>query len=321
MPERRSHARKKLPAVVDTLPRTSPELSLVRRIEPPSCLADTSMKKTLLAFALFSVALAATAADSPKDVQALIARGDYTGAEAMLRQAVSEHPQSAKAHYVLAEVLAHEGNIGDAKAEAGKAASLDPSIRFTDPTRFQQFQSKLNQALAPASATRAASRQATEAAPAPVEAAPRAGSFPLTGLLVIGGVIALIAFLWSRRRRAVAPPYPSAPYGAPQQPPPPPYGGYGNNYAPPPTSSGVGPAVAAGVGGLAAGALLDEAFRSHRSEETTRDAGYVGGGNEAPQPSQQAYDDLRDEPIDMGNNDSSWDQGGSDDSGSDDNQW
>jgi len=101
------------------------------------------MKKTLLAFALFSVALAATAADSPKDVQALIARGDYTGAEAMLRQAISEHPQSAKAHYVLAEVLAHEGNIGDAKAEAGKAASLDPSIRFTDPARFQQFQSKL----------------------------------------------------------------------------------------------------------------------------------------------------------------------------------
>ncbi|WP_036141487.1 tetratricopeptide repeat protein [Luteibacter sp. 9135] len=282
------------------------------------------MKKTLLAFALFSVALAATAADSPKDVQALIARGDYSGAEAMLRQAVSEHPQSAKAHYVLAEVLAHEGNIGDAKAEAGKAATLDPAIRFTDPTRFEQFQSKLNQALAPESSPRTSARQATYGAPAPVEATPRASSFPLTGLLVIGGVIALIAFLWSRRRRAVAPPFPNAPYGTPQQPPPPPYGGYqgyGNNYAPPPTSSGVGAAVAAGVGGLAAGALLDEAFRSHRGEEQVRDAGFMGGGNEAPQPSQQAYDDLRDEPIDMGNNDSSWDQGGSDDSGSDDNQW
>lgn len=282
------------------------------------------MKKTLLAFALFSVALAVTAADSPKDVQALIARGDYAGAEAMLRQAVSEHPQSAKAHYVLAEVLAHEGNIGDAKAEAGKAASLDPSIRFTDPTRFQQFQGKLNQALAPASVTRTPERQAAYGAPAPTEAAPRAGTFPLTGLLVIGGVIALIAFLWSRRRRAAAPPYPNAPYGAPQQPPPPPYGGYpgyGNNYAPPPTSSGTGAAVAAGLGGLAAGALLDEAFRSHRGEEPVRDAGFVGGTNDAPSSSQQAYDDLRDEPIDMGNNDSSWDQGGSDDSGSDDNQW
>jgi hypothetical protein len=282
------------------------------------------MKKTLLAFTLFSVALAATAADSPKDVQALIARGDYSGAETMLRQAVSEHPQSAKAHYVLAEVLAHEGNIGDAKAEAGKAATLDPAIRFTDPARFQQFQARLNQALAPESSTRTSSRQASYGSPAPAEATPRASSFPLTGLLVIGGVIALIAFLWSRRRRAAAPPFPNAPYGAPQQPPPPPYGGYpgyGNNYAPPPTSSGAGAAVAAGLGGLAAGALLDEAFRSHRGgEETVRDAGFIGGAD-APPPSQQAYDDLRDEPIDMGNNDSSWDQGGSDGGGNDDNQW
>lgn len=282
------------------------------------------MKKTLLAFALFSVAVAASAADSPRDVQALIARGDYAGAEAMLRQAVSEHPQSAKAHYVLAEVLAHEGNIGDAKAEAGKAATLDPAIRFTDPARFQQFQAKLNQALAPVSSTPTSSRQATYSAPANGEATPRASSFPLMGLLIVGGIIALIAFLWSRRRRAAAPPFPNAPYGAPQQPPPPPYGGYpgyGSNYAPPPTSSGTGAAVAAGLGGLAAGALLDEAFRSHRGEEQVRDAGFMGGTTEAPPPSQQAYDDLRDEPIDMGNNDSSWDQGGSDDGGSDDNQW
>jgi hypothetical protein len=78
--------------------------------------------------------------------------------------------------------------------------------------------------------------------------------------------------------------------------------------------------VAAGVGGLAAGVLLDEALRSHRDGDVTRDV--VGSTASDRDPSGQAYDDLRDEPIDMGNNDSSWDDSSSGDSGSsDDDSW
>ncbi|UPG84548.1 tetratricopeptide repeat protein [Luteibacter aegosomatis] len=279
------------------------------------------MNKPLFAFLLIALTSAAVhAGDSPKDVQALIGRGDYAGAEAALRQVVSEHPNSAKAHYVLAEVLAHEGNIGEAKAEASKAASLDPATHFTDPAKFQHFQRELDAALAPASRSHAGASPVSSSVGRQAEGRDGSSSH-LTGILIAVVVIALIAFFWTRRRRDTA----SAFNGYPPPPPmnaAPPYGGGYPGYAPPP-SSGVGAAVAAGLGGLAAGALLDEAFRSHRDGEETRDVGAVGTPGDASQsPSSQAYDDLRNEPIDMGNDNSSWDDGSSSDSGDfDDNQW
>ncbi|WP_413625318.1 tetratricopeptide repeat protein [Luteibacter sp. Lutesp34] len=247
------------------------------------------------------------AADSPKDVQALIARGDYAGAEAMLREAIAEHPQSAKAHYVLAEVLAHEGNVGEAKSEAAKAATLDPGTHFTDPAKFQAFRRKLDAALAPSSNLRASTPRLEDDQAAESRTA---GRSHLLNLLAIGAGIALLVFLWMRRRRTDVPP---AAY--PPEPPPegmPPYGAspggapYG---APPQPHSGVGTAVAAGLGGVAAGMLLDEALRARHGEDGLRDTGPVI--REDGDPSAQAYDDLRDEPIDMGNNDSSWDDTGS----------
>jgi hypothetical protein len=280
------------------------------------------MQKLILFLALLVLTSVASAADSPKDVQALIARGDYTGAEAMLRSAVAGHPQSAKAHYVLAEVLAHEGNIGEAKAEASKAATLDPGTHFTDPAKFQAFQHKLDAALAPVSNVRSPAtpvRYADSQRPAGAEGS---GSSHMTGILVIGVVIVLIVFLWMRRKRATDSQF----RGYSPTPPPgevPPYGGYPGNspYAPPQQPhSGVGTAVAAGLGGVAAGMLLDEALRSHREGEETRDMGSTG--REDRDPSSQAYDDLRSDPIDMGNNDSSWDDSSSGDGGSsDDNSW
>jgi tetratricopeptide (TPR) repeat protein len=287
---------------------------------------------TLVLLALTSVA--ASAADSPKDVQALIARGDYPAAETALRQAVSEHPESAKAHYILAEVLAHEGNIGEAKTEASKAAALDPSTKFTDPAKFQHFQHELDAALAPPSARPTAASPTRFTEPQPAARTEAGGQSHMTGWLIGGVILVLIIFFLMRRRQNANnqfgngyPPAPpmngGQPYG--NQP----YGGYpggGPGYAPPP-SSGVGTAVAAGLGGLAAGALLDEALRSHNGGEESRNAGGNGFANlgpdssSQPDPSAQAYDDLRDDPIDMGNNDSSWDDSSSGGGGDDDNQW
>jgi hypothetical protein len=287
---------------------------------------------TLVLLALTSVA--ASAADSPKDVQAMIARGDYPAAETALRQAVSEHPESAKAHYILAEVLAHEGNIGEAKTEASKAATLDPSTKFTDPAKFQHFQHELDAALAPPSARPTAASPTRFTEPQPVARTEAGGQSHMTGWLIGGVILVLIIFFLMRRRQN-----PNNQFGNGYPPAPPmnggqpygnqPYGGYpGGNpgYAPPP-SSGVGTAVAAGLGGLAAGALLDEALRSHNGGGETRNVGGNGFANlgpdssSQPDPSAQAYDDLRDDSIDMGNNDSSWDDSSSGGGGDDDNQW
>lgn len=286
------------------------------------------MPKLLLTLALLVATSVAAAAESPKDVQAMIARGDYPAAEAALRQAISDHPQSAKAHYILAEVLAHEGNIGEAKTEADKAATLDPATHFTDPAKFEAFQQKLGQALAPATATRASAAAPVRFSEPRTAERERGGGIGLGTIVFVGLIIVVVAFLWSRRRRA-ADPYQGRGYG--QVPPPPPGGPYGNGpggypgYAPPP-SSGMGSTIAAGLGGLAAGALLDEALRSHENRgpgETLRDPGAFGVDAPHDDASTSAYDDLRDDPIDMGNNDSSWDSGSSSDDGGsfDDNQW
>lgn len=296
--------------------------------------SENVMHKPILTLVLLALtSVAASAADSPKDVQALIARGDYPGAETALRQAISEHPDSAKAHYVLAEVLAHEGNIGEAKTEATKAATLDPSTKFTDPAKFQHFQRELDAALAPPSARPSAATPARFSEPQPAARTEAGGQSHMTGWLIGGLILVLIIFFLMRRRQN-----PSNQFGNGYPPAPPmnggqpygnqPYGGYpGGNpgYAPPP-SSGVGTAVAAGLGGLAAGALLDEAFRSHSGGEQTHANGGNGFANLGPDSStqtdssSQAYNDLREDPIDMGNNDSSWDDSSSG-GGDDDNQW
>lgn len=280
------------------------------------------MQKLILFLVLLVLTSVAGAADSPNDVQALIARGDYPGAEAMLRDAIAEHPQSAKAHYVLAEVLAHEGNIGDAKAEASKAAALDPGTHFTDPAKFQAFQHKLDAALAPVSNGRSSAAPVRYGDTQQPAGRQGGGSSHLTGILVIGAVLALIVFLWMRRKRNVASPF-SGYASTPPMDGVPPYGGYSGAgpYAPPPQPhSGVGTAVAAGLGGVAAGMLLDEALRSHREGEGARDAGSFSRDDR--DPSSQAYDDLRSDPVDMGNNDNSWDDSSSGDFGSsDDNSW
>lgn len=297
--------------------------------------SENVMHKPILTLVLFALtSVAASAADSPKDIQALISRGDYAGAETALRQAVSEHPESAKAHYILAEVLAHEGNIGEAKTEASKAATLDPATKFTDPAKFQHFQRELDTALAPPSARAAAAPPARFSDTQPAARTEAGGGSHLGGWLIGGVILVLIIFFLMRRRQN-----PNNQFGNGYPPAPPmnggqPYGGQGYNgyqggpgYAPPP-SSGVGTAVAAGLGGLAAGALLDEAFRSHGEAGQTRDANASGFGNlgpdssSQPDPSGQAYDDLRNDPIDMGNNDSSWDDSSSGGGGGDDdNQW
>lgn len=277
------------------------------------------MKKSLLFVVLLCFASAAAATDTPNDVKALIARGDYGGAEAMLRQAVSEHPASAKAHYVLAEVLAHRGDIGEARAEATMAATLDPDTHFTKPATFQAFERELDTALAPAAARRTASAAAI--APTVATATGR-GSSHLVGLVSVGGIALLLAIFLMRRKRDTAP----TPGGLPYPPPVDagaPYGSYAGNTpyaAPPAPRSGVGAAVAAGLGGVAAGMLLEDALRDRSDGAESRAPEPVL--QPAADPTGRAYDELRDRPVDMGNDDDSWGDASLSDTGSgDDDGW
>lgn len=292
------------------------------------------MKKLLLTGLLvLLVSGPAFAADGPKEVEAAIQQGNYTLAEQDLRQAIVEHPQSAKAHYLLAQVLAHEGNIGDAQKEASQAKALDPKIGFTTPAKFERFQSELNRALAPSSGVRrpaVTAREAPYAASAgqPVAAEPRSRGSIWPWL--IGAVIVVLLFGWFRRRQQGAmtnPGYGNQGYGAPG-----PQNPYGNGPYPPPGyqqgpqgGSGIGGSILGGLAGGVLGAAAVNAYENHERREEGERGDLQSGNNAEPNPQDQAYNDLRNDPIDTGNNDSSWDDnsGGGDsfDGGGGDDSW
>lgn len=265
---------------------------------------------------------AAFAGDAPKDVEAALHQGNYTLAGQELQQAIAEHPQSAKAHYLLAQVLAHQGNIGEAQQQAAQARQLDPKISFTTPARFEHFQSELNQALAPGATPRATRNSSPAIMPSPAAAAaiPAEPSPSHFWVWILGAVVVVLLFGMFRRRQQAGL---NASVYAPQSPPPP-YGvpPYGQPYQQPPSAGmGMGGSFVSGLAGGALGAAAVEMFENHERREQEG----FGAGAPSFQPGQdaqtQAYDELRNEPVDTGNDDNSWDSSDDSSGSDDDNSW
>ena len=92
---------------------------------------------------LLMSALARAAPPTVEAVQTEIKAGRYEQAESMMREVVQARPKSARAHYVLAEILAHNGRTAQAAEEAAQARQLDPAIGFTDAAKFARFEDML----------------------------------------------------------------------------------------------------------------------------------------------------------------------------------
>lgn len=152
---------------------------------------------------------AASASPTVNDVEAAIARGDLQGAQTMLDQVVAAHPNSARAHYLDAQVLERNHRYADALDQIHAARAADPSIHFTDKIRFQTVERRIEAEAQRASAGGGnasvnPSAQAVQSnnlgmqQSAPVHHGPSAIAW--IGLLVlIVAIVALIA--WSMRRR------------------------------------------------------------------------------------------------------------------------
>ena len=67
------------------------------------------MKKLIVSMALGGVAVLAWALPTQQQVEAEVGQGNYAEAESMMREVVAARPDSARAHYVYAEILAHGG--------------------------------------------------------------------------------------------------------------------------------------------------------------------------------------------------------------------
>lgn len=252
-----------------------------------------------LGFAL--TALGASAASPTADEIYQAARaGHLAEAQRMVDQVVAEHPKSAKAHYVAAEIYAKEGQFAIARNELQTAQQLKPGLPFAKPQAVAELQALL----------------AAPTAPAPAQQHMRQGSFPFGPLvlviLAIGVVIVVIKAMAARTANQV--------YYAANNPPYPNGGGYGpgayppGSYPPggyPPAGGGLGSSI---VGGLATGAAVGagmvagEALAHHFLDGDNTQAAQAA--TNAVQPANFVQND------DMGGNDFGLNDAGSwDDSG------
>ncbi|MDE1949277.1 MAG: tetratricopeptide repeat protein [Burkholderiales bacterium] len=272
------------------------------------------IKHFLAAAALGLLACAAFALPSVDQVQSEVRQGHYVQAESMMKEVVTARPDSARAHYVYAEILAHNGRFDVAAQEAARARQIDPKASFTDPAKFAAFEQLLQREQAHASRSLSLG---TPALPALQQRAPASNGTPtwVWVLLIAGG--AAVLFAVSNRRRGAAyanggamMPAGMAPAPGVGQP------GYGPGYAAPAAGSGMLGTGLAVAGGVAAGMLAEKLL----SGQGNSNLGLGGGLGAGPVPSQPDYDpaaaDLERRDVDFGGGDG-WGGGGADFGGGD----
>jgi hypothetical protein len=246
----------------------------------------------------FGMAVARAQEPSLHDVYQAAEAGKLSEARRMMDKVLHDHPNSAKAHYVEAELLAKEGRYASAGAELATAERLQPGLPFANAASVRELKDIIR------------ARTVAERPPMGAVAAQAGAGLPWTVLLVGLGVIALgfVAFR-AMSRRAMAPAAPGFPSASnfggnvPAQP----YGPMGPGAAPT-AGGGIGSGI---LGGLATGAALGAGMVAgealmHRFTDGRHDAPLVSN------PSDLASGPTNDN---LGGNDfgvsdsSSWDDG------------
>lgn len=281
------------------------------------------MKKSRLwllapaALMMATVSTPALAADpSVREVYAAAQAGDVDKAIGMMNTVLKDHPSSAKAHYVQAELLAKKGRIAEARSELDTAQKLAPGLPGIQPQSVASLKAQLN------GGAGVATVGTTTRSEVPVPQASH--GFPWMTAIIIGLLVfGLLAFLRRRTQPDVYQPpvgggYNPTGYGSggyPQGGP-----GYGGGYAPPPQQGGLGSGImgglatgaAAGVGFAAGERIVDGLFGDHDKERVVE---------RVVEPERRS--DPGSANQDMGGNDfgisddSSWDSSG----GGDDGDW
>ena len=250
-----------------------------------------------------------------QQIQSAVRQGDYAKAEGIIEKVLQQHPNSAKAHYIHAEILVHSQQLTQAQQEVAVAKKLDPRITFTAPEKFGQFEAYLDSA-AHQKTHAGTQTHAVVSVPSSPAQNPVSGLLPMAGGILLFLVVVYAVFrLFTRSNNNVSGASYGASYGAGQSMGP--NGGATiiNNGAG--QSSGAGAAVAAGLGGLAAGMLLERAMDG-RNEAMRPGAEYEQpvGSSDASVPN-YAEQQLDDQPFDMGNDSGGWGDSSGDSGGFD----
>ncbi|ANN71681.1 tetratricopeptide repeat protein [Bordetella bronchialis] len=204
----------------------------------------------LLAGCLLFGGSAMAAEATPDQVYQAAQAGNYREAQAMMDQILRDHPNSAKAHFVEAELLGKQGKLQQAQAELNTALRLDPSQNFARPGAVDELRTLI------ASGSGAASR-----------AQGTFGGIPWGMVLGIAALLIVVSLMMRARRRANVPSGGPGPYGygygatrnAPPygpQGPQGPQGGYGYPGGAGPAAPATGGMGSGIMGGLATGAAV-----------------------------------------------------------------
>ena len=264
----------------------------MRRLLAAATLAAT------VAFAVAMVSPAFADADPTMDqIYTAAAGGHLDQAQQMISKVLIDHPTSAKAHYVQAELYAKEGKTALARSELGTAEQLKPGLPFANPRSVQELKAQLG--------LRVGAMNQTVIRSVPAEA-----RFPWGTVLILAGVVGVLLLVFRRRNNYVQ--YPAAgpgPGGTPGAP-----GTYGPGYGPQPMGGGgIGSGIAGGLAsGLAVGAgvVAGEELAHH-----FLDGGRSNSGGVIP-PAEAGESGFSNSDMggsDFGVNDpgSGWDDGGS----------
>jgi uncharacterized protein len=259
----------------------------------------------LLACAVFATASMAAQDPTLHQVYQAAQAGRMDEAQTMMQQVLRDHPDSAKAHFVEAQLLAQQNRIASAQSEFSTAERLAPGLPFARPQAVQNLEHRL-------SSTHAVNRFA------PAATGFRNGGGLPWGTILIGIAVVAALFFFVRSRNRYSAPfapaggggarYGSGGYGTQPYPA---SGGYAGG-APMGQAGGIGSGI---VGGLATGAAMGagivagEALMHHFTD------GSRPGFNPMPAPVDTSWNAV---PDDMGGSDfgiadnSSWDDSGSD---------
>jgi hypothetical protein len=225
----------------------------------------------------------------------------------MMDQVLKDHPKSAKAHYVQAELYAKEGKTALARAELAEAEGIDPGLTHENPRSVLALKSQLGVSARPTQSPRVIGLSSPPASP----------HFPWGTALIFVIAIGLLWMLF--RRRNTYSQYPAAGPGGP---------GYGpgsggpGGYGPggPVGGGGIGSGIAGGLAsGLAVGAgvVAGEELAHHFLDGGNRESGGVIPPANAGEWQQSSNSDMG--GSDFGVNDAGgWDDSSGGGGGGDD---
>ncbi|MCI4411476.1 MAG: tetratricopeptide repeat protein [Thiotrichales bacterium] len=247
--------------------------------------------------------------------------GRLAEAQSMMDKVLKDHPNSAKAHYVEAELLAKQGQLSAARGELEKAEQLKPGLPFVNPQSLEELKTRIN-----ASKSHGLPMSNTESLPLGLSWS----TILLLALLLIGVVFIIRKLTTSNANQGVggnafgtSSTMPNN-YNRPMSNQPMPQQGYQQPPVAQP-ASGMGSGIMSGLvtgaavgAGIVAGEALAHHFvdGDHADTSPHADNGLISNANAAPAPDQF---DMGGFDFGMADDSSAWDDDAS--SISDDDSW